>query len=468
MRLDWLNCLPSLSSPVRSRRAAMASSCGVDTAAWSRRILLFSSRSQKTRWGRCSLGFPCRLFSLSSGAVPSNALPAISCGGARSSRDPYLETPTLRDLCRGKVPEHILQRAEEIGYTQPTNVQCLSLPLLLSGRDCVLHAQTGSGKTLAYLLAVFSAIDFTRSSVQALIVVPSRELGIQVTKVVRVLTAKPVGFEMIHTCTVMALLDGGMLTRHKSWLKAEPPQIVVATVGSLCQMIEKNILKLEAMRILVIDEVDFMFHSSKQVYPLRKLLGLYSTIDTRQTVLASASIPQHNRFLHDCVQQKWTKNDVVHVHVNPVEPMPSQLHHKFVSEKSKRLGHPPPTTLVLDFLQTSYEGDLMVFLLDDDMDFNARASSFSEIREKEYLLVSTDISSRGFDLPQTTHIYNFDLPRSAIDYLHRAGRTGRDPFSENVCSVTSLITQEERFVLQRFENELMFNCEEMFLEAVTT
>ncbi|XP_074568669.1 DEAD-box ATP-dependent RNA helicase 58, chloroplastic isoform X1 [Curcuma longa] len=486
----------------------MASPCGVASMAWPppmpwscrflHRILLSSSRSQNTHRGRCLFAFPCRLFSLSSRTLPSNALAALSCGGARSSRDPYLETPTFRDLCRGKVPEHILQRAEEIGYTQPTNVQCLSLPLLLSGRDCVLHAQTGSGKTLAYLLAVFSAIDFTRSSVQALIVVPSRELGIQVTKVVRMLTAKPVGFEMIHTCTVMALLDGGMLKRHKSWLKAEPPQVVVATVGSLCQMIEKNILKLEAMKILVIDEVDFMFHSSKQVYPLRKLLGLYSTIDTRQTVLASASIPQHNRFLHDCVQQKWTKNDVVHIHVNPVEPMPSQLHHKFVickkkerlsilqyllkcdtpksgiifvseqSEKLKKLGHPPPTTLVLDFLQTSYEGDLEVFLLDDDMNINARASSFSEIREKEYLLVSTDISSRGFDLPQTTHIYNFDLPRSAIDYLHRAGRTGRDPFSENVCSVTSLITQEERFVLQRFENELMFTCEELFLEPVTT
>lgn len=123
-RLDWLNWLSSLSFPVRSRRAAMASPCGVASAAWpppkawSRRflhhflhhILLSSSRSLKTQRGRCSFAFPCRFFSLPSRAVPSNAFPAIYCGGARSSRDPYLETPTLRDLCRDKVPEHILQR----------------------------------------------------------------------------------------------------------------------------------------------------------------------------------------------------------------------------------------------------------------------------------------------------------------------------------------------------------------------
>ena len=69
--------------------------------------------------------------------------------------------------------------------------------------------------------------------------------------------------------------------------------------------------------------------------------------------------------------------------------------------------------------------------------------------------MATDLASRGFDLPETTHVYNFDLPRTAIDYLHRAGRMGWMPFS-NKCSVTSLTTHKERFVLQRFEDELMF------------
>ena len=93
-------------------------------------------------------------------------------------------------------------------------------------------------------------------------------------------------------------------------------------------------------------------------------------------------------------------------------------------------------------------------------------SNAQDVRQGGCLLVATDIASRGFDLPQTTHIYNFDLPKTVVDYLHRAGRTGRLPFSKEVCSVTNLITKDERFVLRKFENELLFQCEEVYLESL--
>ncbi|XP_068326475.1 DEAD-box ATP-dependent RNA helicase 58, chloroplastic isoform X1 [Pyrus communis] len=408
--------------------------------------------------------------------------------------DSEQEPLALRRICQPHVPDHVLKRMEDLGFVVPTPVQRQALPTLFSGRDCILHAQTGSGKTLTYLLLIFSAVNTRRSAVQALVVVPTRELGMQVTKVARMLATKPKEGELEQkSCTVMALLDGGMLTRHKSWLKAEPPTIVVATIGSLCQMLEKQMIKLESMRVLVIDEVDFMF-SSKQVASLRKLLTSYTSINTRQTVFASASIPQHRRFLHDCIQQKWTKSDAIHVHVNPVQPMPSCLQHRFViccknrrnetllsllqsdvprsaiifvgeqSEKSKKAGNAPSTTVLIDFLKASYEGYSDILLLEEDMNFNSRAASLSEVRQGgSYLLVSTDIAARGVDLPDTTHIYNFDLPRTAVDYLHRAGRTGRKPFSDKKCSVTNIIMSEERFVLQKYENELMFNCEELIV-----
>ncbi|KAF3774657.1 DEAD-box ATP-dependent RNA helicase 58 [Nymphaea thermarum] len=405
---------------------------------------------------------------------------------------------TIKELCSGRVPRHILKRAEEIGYVFPTDIQEQALPTLLSGRDCIIHAQvvkvlqTGSGKTLAYLLGIFATIDIHRSSIQALIVVPTRELGIQVTKVARMLAAKPLGCSSEEkSCTVMALLDGGTLRRHRSWLKAEPPEIVVATIGSLSQMLEKKTFKLEALQILVVDEVDFMFNSSKQVYSLRKLLTSYSTIDNRQTIFASASIPQHNHFLSECIQQKWTKHNVVHIHVHPVEPMPFRLCHRFVvregknkkdakldvllhllkidqprsciifvaeqSEKSKKAGKPPTSTCIIEFLRTACTEGTEIHVLDEETNFNARAASLSDARQGGCLLVATDIASRGVDLPETTHIYNFDLPRTAIDYLHRAGRTGRRPFSDEKSIVTTLTVPEERFVLQRYENELMLN-----------
>ncbi|XP_078436000.1 P-loop containing nucleoside triphosphate hydrolases superfamily protein isoform X2 [Wolffia australiana] len=325
---------------------------------------------------------------------------------------------TLRDICQNRVPEHILRRAEHLGFTLPTEVQRQSLPVLLSRKDCILQAQTGSGKTLAYLLSILSAVRNRRSAVQALVIVPTRELGMQVASVARMLAAKPEGSDNGEdSCTVMALLDGGLLKRHKTWLKAEPPEIVVATIGSLCQMLDKNAVKLDALQVLVVDEVDFMFTSSKQVQELRKVLTSYSTIATRQTIFASASIPQHNRFLYNCVQQKWTKKDVVHVHVNAVTPLPSCLKHRYAmcektakldsmlflletdrpkagiifvndqSEKSKRAGDLPSSAKVLKSLKANYNGGLEVRLLEDDMNFNARAASFSVSISTKYIML---------------------------------------------------------------------------------
>ncbi|XP_021716913.1 DEAD-box ATP-dependent RNA helicase 58, chloroplastic-like isoform X5 [Chenopodium quinoa] len=367
-----------------------------------------------------------------------NPVPAIGASVVQ-----FRCTVTLRELCQGHVPEPVLRRMDENGFIQPTEVQQQGLPVLFTGSDCVLHAQTGSGKTLTYLLLVYSIINTQRSAVQALIVVPTRELGMQVTKVARMLAAKPSDFgsEQQKSCTVMALLDGGLLKRHKTWLKADPPTIVVATVASLCQMLEKHVLDLGSMRVLVVDEVDFMFNSSKQVSSLRKLLTSYSSSRSRQTVFASASIPQHRRFLHDCVQQKWTK-----------------------SEKSKKAGDIPTTTLLIEHLKSSCEEFSNISLLEEDQNFNSRAASLFEVRKKScYLIVATDLAARGVDLPETTHIYNFDLPKSAVHYLHRAGRAGRKPFSDAKCIITSIIAPEEHFVLQRFEHELKFNCEELFL-----
>ncbi|XP_075085628.1 DEAD-box ATP-dependent RNA helicase 58, chloroplastic isoform X2 [Nicotiana tabacum] len=327
-------------------------------------------------------------------------------------------TATLRELCHGHVPEHVIRRVEEVGYVIPTEVQLQALPFLYSGRDCVLHAQTGSGKTLAYLLQILSVIDSQRSAVQALIVVPTRELGMQVTKVARMLAAKPSELESgPKSCTVMALLDGGMLNRHKSWLKAEPPTIVVATMGSLCQMLEKHILKLDSCQVLVVDEV--------------------------------CTKREKNQVLLSLLQVDSPESAIIFVSEQ--------------SEKSKKAGNAPPITLLVDFLMSSSGGFSNVSLLEEDMNFNKRAASLSELRGGGgYLLVATDIAARGVDLPETTHIYNFDIPKDAVNYLHRAGRTGRKPFSDKKCFVTSIITVEERFVLQRFENELMFCCEQLF------
>ncbi|KAG4942096.1 hypothetical protein JHK85_046742 [Glycine max] len=192
--------------------------------------------------------------------------------------------------------------------------------------------------------------------------------------------------------------------------------------------------------------------------------------EEEETVFASASIPQHNRFIHDFVQQKWAKiSDTkrkLQTLLSLIQSDAPEFGIIFVaeqSEKSKKAGKAPSTSLLIDFLKTSYQGDLDILLLEDKMNFNSRAASLLEVRKGGgYLLVATDIAAREVDLPEMPHIYNFDLPRTAIDYLHRAGRTCRKPFSDINCTVTSIIVPDERFVLQRYENELCLTVKSLF------
>ncbi|CAL5395533.1 unnamed protein product [Camellia sinensis] len=346
---------------------------------------------------------------------PSRASLDSTCVGIEA--DISERASTIRELCEDHIPDHILRRVEEVGFVVPTDVQRKALLIMLSGRDCILHAQTGSGKTLAYLLSIFAVVNTQRSSVQALIVVLTRELGMQVTKVARMLAAKPAELGE-EACCVIALLDGGMLRRHKSWLKllllsSGAPYNSGCNFGSLCQMIDKKVLKLDSMQVLLIDE-------------------MCGKNERRQTLLS-------------LLQSDAPHSAIIFVSVQ--------------SEKSKKAGHAPPTTLLIDLLKTSLPGCFDILILEEDMNFNLQAASLSEMRQgRSYLLVATDIAARGVDLPEITHIYNFDLPKTAVDYLHRAGRTGRKPLSDNKCFVTSIITSKERFVLQRFENELMFQC----------
>ncbi|KAJ7294230.1 hypothetical protein O6H91_Y271900 [Diphasiastrum complanatum] len=216
---------------------------------------------------------------------------------------------TLRELCADKVPPLLLDRAEELGFKHPTRVQLEALPLLLSERDCILHSQTGSGKTLTYLLPVLAKISPRRAAVQAIVVVPTRELGMQIARVARKLGGR--GFELDlqkrkSSVSIMTLLDGGMSTRQKKWLKAEPPQLIVGTLGCICRMIETKNLKVNAVATIIVDEVDTSLHSATQKL-LEKLLAVYTLPDQRQTIFASATIAQHHRFLQDCIQRKWAK-----------------------------------------------------------------------------------------------------------------------------------------------------------------
>ena len=149
-----------------------------------------------------------------------------------------------------RLPEWLITRAAELGYTNPTPVQQETLDTVLDGHDAIVQAKTGSGKTLAYLLPILASLKPT-SSVQALVLLPTRELATQVARAARQLAAGSP-----DRLLVMALMDGSGAKRQRKWLVAEPPQVIVANVQQAESVLRAGLLRMGGLRMLVVDEVD--------------------------------------------------------------------------------------------------------------------------------------------------------------------------------------------------------------------
>lgn len=296
------------------------------------------------------------------------------------------------------LPKWLTERCLECGWTYPTIVQQRAFDAILcQGKDAIIQSQTGSGKTLAYLLPLLASIDPTRSAVQAFIIVPTRELGVQVARVSRrlaIATKSTSETEIIDQneeyetnsekrdrIMIMSVLEGSSNKRALKWARAEPPHVVIGTPTELTNMVRRGGMKYNSVRFVVVDEVDAcLLQNSGNFSPssssssssssmnlsasgeLHELLSRYLSptydeaqdeasefsiisqsagkIDSasrvishgtdRQTILVSATIPQHNHFIKQCVQNQWTVRDPVHVCASPGELIPPTLKHFYV------------------------------------------------------------------------------------------------------------------------------------------
>lgn len=266
------------------------------------------------------------------------------------------------------LPDWLTARAEECGWQYPTLIQHRAIDATLDGNDVIIQSQTGSGKTLAYLLPLLSYINPSRSSIQGVIVVPTRELGVQVARVARRLAAGSV--DAGDKIMIMSVLQGSGNKRQRAWARADPPHIVIGTPRELGDLVKGGGVKYHAVKFVVVDEVDAcLLNNSGSIVsaksnknlnlsgmhsgPLHELLSRYlsPTYDEaeeegamqieqdgrvvshgtdRQTVFVSATIPQHNHFLKQCVQNQWMVREPVHVCASPGELIPPTLKHVYV------------------------------------------------------------------------------------------------------------------------------------------
>ena len=335
-----------------------------------------------------------------------------------------ISTHSFEDL---GLDEKSLKSLKNLGFKNPTPIQEKSIPELISGHDTVGLAQTGSGKTLAFSLPMMQSIDPEINAVQAIVLVPTRELAQQVLEVVTSLGDS-------RKIRAVGLLGGHSVKDDLRNLD-QPTQIIVGTPGRIIDHLQRNTLTLKKVKYAVLDEADQMLDIGF-LPDIRKILG--RTPKSRQTILFSATMPTQIRrlvwqFMSEAVTIKVdselsTVESVTQVYFEVaqrdkinglLELIESELRGRTLVFCNMRRG-------VDDVAEQLNQNSIKVGALHGDMDQKKRDQVVNRFRKGNLdILIATNVAARGIDIPEITHVVNFDLPQNAEEYVHRIGRTGR-------------------------------------------
>ena len=321
----------------------------------------------------------------------------------------------------------LLARIDSNKFEIPTPVQTAAIPPALEGRDVLATAQTGTGKTLSYLIPIVEMMQKNEAKgAQALILLPTRELAMQVER----------AFISIRSSSsqTVALVVGGLAERSQLEAIRRGARLIVATPGRLEDFMKRKMVRLDQVKILVLDEVDRMLDMGFQPATAR-IAGTLPTV--RQTLCYSATL---EGAVKD-VARKYLNNPARIEIGSVLKPAENVELRTFEVEPDKKqellehlLGAEQGSFLV--FVRTKHGADRVARRLvraghsatqihgdRSQAQRNQALRSFSEGRHR--VLVATDVAARGIDVANVAHVVNFDMPKVAEDFVHRVGRTGR-------------------------------------------
>ena len=344
--------------------------------------------------------------------------------------------------------DKVLQAVEATGYTTPTPIQEQAIPIALQGRDILGIAQTGTGKTAAFTLPMLSRLETGRARARmprTLILEPTRELAAQVEEAF-------VRYGVNHKISV-ALLIGGVSFSDQQAKITRGADVLIATPGRLLDFAERGKLLLTGIEILVIDEADRMLDMGF-IPDIEKICKLVPF--TRQTLFFSATMPPEitkltETFLHDPVRLEVARASSTAASVSQglVASAPGPAKRETLR---KLLRGAEDLTNAIIFSNRKRDVALLtkslekhgfsVGCLHGDMDQRSRMTSLDAFRNNQVtLLVCSDVAARGLDIPAVSHVFNFDVPTHAEDYVHRIGRTGRAGRSGTAISIVTKADQ---------------------------
>lgn len=312
------------------------------------------------------------------------------------------------------------------GYVNPTPIQLKAIEPILEGKDLIGLANTGTGKTAAFLIPIIDTI-FKDRQKKALIIAPTRELAVQITEELRSFTE---GMRIYS-----ALIIGGTNTQRQIYNLRRNPHVVIATPGRLKDLIQQKALYLEDFSIFVLDEVDLMVDIGF-IDDVRFFVSLLPK--ERQSLFFSATIsPKIEGILQSFVQNPVTvsvkvsdtsvnvEQDVIKVVSR--EKKIDQLHDVLIQDGFDKVLVFGRTKHSVDNLhkELTFRG-FKIGAIHGNKSQGARRRVLDSFKRNEIqILLATDVASRGLDIPDVTHVINYEIPESYDDYVHRIGRTGR-------------------------------------------
>src|SRR5450755_4167141 len=344
----------------------------------------------------------------------------------------------LSSMTFGSLPltAAVAQGIVDAGFTYCTPIQAQTLPLALQGRDVAGQAQTGTGKTAAFLVALYQSLltrpaapNRSRTAIRALIVAPTRELAVQIHKDAAVLGK--------HTGLKLAVVFGGTDYEQQRQTLVDGVDVLVGTPGRLIDYLKQGVYDLRHVQVLVLDEADRMFDLGF-IADIRYILRRLPHPERRQSMLFSATLS--HRVL-ELAYEHMNSPELVRIEPDKVtiDRIRQVIYFPSMEEK---------LPLLIGLLRQTEAHRTMVFVntrrMAERLEASLRANGFhaqalsGDVPQKKRLqflrqfhegelavLIATDVASRGLHIPDVSHIFNFDLPQDAPDYVHRIGRTAR-------------------------------------------
>jgi translation initiation factor 4A len=334
--------------------------------------------------------------------------------------------------------ENLLKGVYLHGFTQPSAIQVKGINSINTGKDCILQSQSGTGKTATYLLGVLNRLDITEKSCQAIIITPTRELADQVFNVAGVL-AKYTDFKIVK-CV-------GGTDINQSLTELKTASVVIGTIGRIFHMVTSKKINTHKLKLIVLDEADDLLFDGipdkvNEIFD-KSPIGL-------QVLLISATMCMNvfnfsKKFMHDPIKILLKNNEII-------VDLISQFYIDIETEEFKfdtllDLYNLISTSQVIIFCntirkvewleQSLKQNNFPITVIHSNMTQDQRDETVKEFRDgKTRLLLTTDLLSRGIDIPQVNMVVNYDLPPNKETYVHRIGRCGR--FDKKGVSITMI------------------------------